>query len=221
MKKTNTITSATIEGGYATVTYSTGTVRRYSVDKLPGTVRDWLDAQAGESTEEQPMEAVEEVGREEACTDKEEAVEAAPVIASQLPAPAPASQVATVAEAIPQAQPQAAPDGPWPLAWLAMALLDALTDAYYWATTWIPIGARRLLFLLAWDVLPVVRMAASRAARAMAWDVLPAMARGSVWTARAVVRASRAAARECEAIGAAIARAWAFRSDLIQEAKAA
>lgn len=52
MKKAVEITNVTIENGTATVTYITGTVRKYPEDNLPKTVQSWMEAHREEAAEE-------------------------------------------------------------------------------------------------------------------------------------------------------------------------
>lgn len=208
-----TITNVTLKDGMYLATYSTGTVKKYRPDALPGTVRAWMDANVGEdaSNMAEPVAFTETETKAEpvakVVADKEEAkVVVMPARAEVVPV---AKAVAVMAEPEKVAEPVALPDGQWPLAWLMFRLLDVLTDIWFWATTWIPIGARWLLVHFFWDVLPVLGAMASGAGRM------------SVRVARAMVMASGAILRGCEAIGAGIVKGWVFRSELIQEAKVA
>ena len=78
MKKAVEITTITIENGNAMVTYVTGTVRKYSLEKLPKTVQTWMDSHQAEEPE----------------------VEAEPLLLPMVIAPAPIVVVAAMTEEV-------------------------------------------------------------------------------------------------------------------------
>jgi len=210
MKKA-TITSVNLVNGTYIATYTSGTTRSYQPDKLPQTVRAWMDAQQAEPVAEViPEDApdVEPVAEPEADKRKPDAEPVAEVVAVTKAEP----MAVSISQVVPAqvAEPVTLPTGLWPLAWLLWGVVNVLTDAYYWTTTYLPIWAGRIRFVLAWDVLPVLSSWMATGARMAA--------RASVRGARLAVMASRTAVRAALAIGTGIAAGWEFRAELIREA---
>lgn len=70
MASKSTIINVTINGSTYTATYSTGTIRTASVDKMPGTVRAWLEAHKEPEPELIPIQESMTESFYEYCTEE-------------------------------------------------------------------------------------------------------------------------------------------------------
>ena len=299
MKKAE-ITMVVITEDKAVVTYTTGTTRKYPVDRLPGTVKAWMEAHPAESTEdaeevdEEIAEAVaedsikdeaeaiaeetaEEVAPETTAfiliggpapeiateaeagqdapqlpalitaeevdeevtedADKEEAQEAQTVTGEAIKAQALAEvaetaakatkavvTVATMAVKVTKTMVKVAPVMAAKMTGAFWAVANTGLDIWYGVTTWAPILARKILFLMAWVVLPTIKAATKATSRTVrsaleavkvpVLTIINGVAGTAVVAVLAGVRVALASAR-------AIRSGWAMREEIIREDKAA
>lgn len=219
-----TIISVTMENGYAVATYTTGTVRRYQEGAIPKTVMAWMEANtsplpAEEEPDEEPI--LEELTMEPVPAEEEPSGERElPAIVKpvQEPEGEPERMTEVPLEENPGADKRKAvklslgdvvPVAVSALLWVA----DKALDGWYGLTTWGPILIRRLIFFLAWDVLPVIGKALV-AMRAPALAILQGAAR---WVCVGLLTGAGAVLVSSRAIRKAVVTGWAMRDDILRE----
>lgn len=244
MKKAVEITTISIIDSIAVVEYISGTVRKYQVDKLPGTVRRWMDEHQEIAIDEMDEETSEVLTTIEEpfqyLTVTETAVTVPESVTGQEREEGPTEtiQMAKVAWELIKATARLTVQLTGSLVRTArdvapviLMILGTIADwgmtAYYWTTTWVPIGARKVAFIVAWDILPASRRMAGKARRmavmayrmtgmALGASRMAVMALGR-WILMGILIVTAVALKTAQMAS----EGWQMRSEIIEEGRAA
>lgn len=247
MKKAVEIVSLTTTENTVEVTYVTGSTKKWSLEKMPGTVKTWmarpLDLPMVIAPAPAPLMVVAAM-TEEAEVETIE-VEALPVKVETIPAEvevveveeaeapkadrladaiqvgkAVAMMVARAAKAVAGATRVVAPVVARVLVILAGLLANGLVDGYYAATTYLPIWGRRAALHTAWfiqDAIPAVRAGLVATGKAIKAAGLATARAAMVATGWAMVATLTTSSISIKT-AKVVVEGWKFREELIHEA---